>query len=348
MSETWRLLDTGLGSPGGTVALSRAILEARAADEVPSTLRFFRCTHAVLLGARQSAAQELAPGMPEACLLGRRITGGPAWVVDDRQLMWELYLHRGDVGTVDLQTVTRRVLHAAATALSALGIDARYRSPDEIEIEGRTVALAGAMAEGAGVLVQGVLWIAPITDRMSESLRWPQSEPAALRARFTALASCMDRQPDLRTVKRNLAEAFESEFAVEFSESDLTLTEHARQRRAVAEIETPDWIGCYSQPAGLVTTGEASWKIAAGVLRAAIRYDAQNEVIRAAWFGGDVQMKPRRSLLDLESTLRNVPPSRLEPRIERFFASHVVQCEGIQPVDFLTVLRVAMGQQLAA
>ena len=42
MAETWRLLDTGLGSAARNIALSRALLDARAADEIASTLRFTR------------------------------------------------------------------------------------------------------------------------------------------------------------------------------------------------------------------------------------------------------------------------------------------------------------------
>src|SRR5688572_12888388 len=140
MAETWRLLDSGLGSAARNIALSRALLEARAADEIASTLRFTRFARCALLGSHQSAAQELdaAECTAHQAAVQRRITGGAAWFVDERQLGWELYLHRRDVGAGDMNAITKRIAHAAATGLSALGIDARYRSRDEIEVEGRT------------------------------------------------------------------------------------------------------------------------------------------------------------------------------------------------------------------
>src|SRR5688500_5874770 len=141
MNETWRLLDSGLGSAPRNVALSRALLEARAAEEIPSTLRFLRYAPCALLAWGQSAAHELdlAECAAHTIPVQRRITGGGVWLADERQLGWELYLHRRDVGTTDLRAISKRLLHAAAAGLSALGVDARYRAGDEIEVDGRTL-----------------------------------------------------------------------------------------------------------------------------------------------------------------------------------------------------------------
>src|SRR6185503_18750343 len=137
----WRLLDTGLASAARNIALNRALLEARHANESPSTLRFLRFSPCALLGSRQSARAELhtAYCSAQALTIQRRITGGNTWLVDERQLGWELYLHRREVGNASMPALTKRVGHAAATALCALGIDARFRARDEIEVEGRAV-----------------------------------------------------------------------------------------------------------------------------------------------------------------------------------------------------------------
>ena len=39
MKPTWRVIDTGLRRAAENIALNRALLEARQADEIPSTLR---------------------------------------------------------------------------------------------------------------------------------------------------------------------------------------------------------------------------------------------------------------------------------------------------------------------
>src|SRR5512144_1873451 len=163
MRESWRILDTGLASAARNIALDRALLEARHANESPSTLRFLRFSASALLGCRESPHEELdttycaAQGVP----IQRRITSGSTWFVDERQLGWELYLHRREIGTNGMDMLTKRIGHAAATALSALGIDARFRARDEIEVEGRTLCMLAHAAEGGGVLVQSVLFVDP-------------------------------------------------------------------------------------------------------------------------------------------------------------------------------------------
>src|SRR5688572_3031569 len=128
----WRLLDTGLASAAHNIALTRALTEARNADEIPGTLRFLRYAPSALLGCRQRACHELdlARCTLEGVGIQRRMSGGATWLADPRQLGWELYLHRRDTGRAELRAVKRRVAHAAATALAALGVDARLRGSD--------------------------------------------------------------------------------------------------------------------------------------------------------------------------------------------------------------------------
>jgi len=43
-TPAWRWIDTGVRRPAENLALNRALLEARQAREIPSTLRFLRFT----------------------------------------------------------------------------------------------------------------------------------------------------------------------------------------------------------------------------------------------------------------------------------------------------------------
>src|SRR5690348_9740727 len=124
MSERWRLIDTGLRPVAQNIALDRALLESRRADESPSTLRFLRFPRCAL----------------EGIAIQRRLTGGDSLFLDADQLAWELILHRRDVGSADLASIARRLCHAAAAAVSALGLDARFRPRGDIEVGGRKVS----------------------------------------------------------------------------------------------------------------------------------------------------------------------------------------------------------------
>ena len=353
--EHWRVIDTGLRPAAQNIALNRALLEAREADEIPSTLRFLRFAPSALLGYHQSAEQELNLDYCRAngITVQRRITGGGAIYFDETQMGWELYLHQRDVGTRDMQAISRRICHAAATAISALGVDARYRPRNDIEVDGRKISGTGGAFDGNALLYQGTLLIDFDIEKMLRVLRIPAEKLsdkaiASARDRVANLKDLLGRPPDAAKVRQYLTEAFESEFGSEFREGDLTLSEHKRYQAALAEIDTLDWVNLVARPRADMPILEAAQKFAGGVLRAAVTYDAVSRLIRQVWFTGDIFANPRRTIADLEAALRDLPIDRLEQRTLGFFASRQVDLLGLTPADFVTVIRLAVGQSLLA
>jgi lipoate-protein ligase A len=161
MKNTWRVIDTGLRRAADNIALNRALLEARQADEAPSTLRFLRFTPSALLGFHQSAEQELNLDYcrDQGVAIQRRLTGGGAIYFDDTQLGWELYLHRQDLRCTDMQAITRRICDAAARGIQALGVDARFRPRNDIEVDGRKISGTGGAFDDDALMYQGTLLI---------------------------------------------------------------------------------------------------------------------------------------------------------------------------------------------
>lgn len=353
--DNWRVIDTGLRPAAQNIALNRALLEARQADEIPSTLRFLRFAPSALLGYHQSAEQELNLEYCRAQQIEvqRRITGGGAIYFDETQLGWELYLHQRDLGTTDMQAISRRICHAAATAISALGVDARYRPRNDIEVDGRKISGTGGAFDGQALMFQGTLLIDFDVERMLRVLRVPAEKIsdkaiASVRERVTTLRELLGHAPDIRQVKRNLTEAFESEFDVEFQDGDLTLSEHARFQTALAEIDTMDWVHLVTRPASDMPILEATQKFAGGLLRAAVTLDRQAQTLRQVWFSGDVFVNPRRTLADLEAALRDAPLERVRARTEAFFAGRSVDMLTLKPDDFVTVIELAVRHPLHA
>jgi lipoate-protein ligase A len=355
MAENWRLLDTGLASPARNIAMSRALLEARHAEEISSTLCFSRFTRCALLGAHHSAAQalDLVYCGDNAIPIQRRITSGPAYYLDERQLVWELYLHRREVGGASLPALARRIGHAVATALSALGVDARIRERTEIEIDGRALGCCGIATEGDALLVQGALLLDAEAPRMLGVLRTPWSgAPEALQreaeARLTSLKHAMARQPELGAVKKNLCEAFESEFEVELRDADPGLSEHARYQAAIQGIATRDWVEHIGGSTDDMPLLSAARETSAGNLSVALTFDRRTRTIRRVWLTSGPVLEPRRCDADLEAALCDVPLEHLAQRIERFFASRALDAAGLRPADFIAVLNRAVHQPLLA
>ena len=263
-----------------------------------------------------------------------------------------------------MDALAKRAGHAAATALAALGMDARYRARDEIEVDGRVLCMLAHAAEGHGVLLQALLLLDPDLQRTACALRVPASAGpektdvpqsdeieramTALGSRMVGIKAILGRSPDVRLIRRNLTEAFESEFDVEFREGDLNLTEHDRYLRALDGIESRGWIELVSRPATGVPILEATHRVRGGNLRAALKYEISTRTVRQVWFSGDLALKPRRSLSDLENALRDLPLHRVEQQVASFFAGRAIDRGTVQPADFVAAVRRAAGEPLAA
>ena len=353
MNRVWRVLDTGLRPAAQNIALDRALLEARQAGEIASTLRFLRFAPSALLGVDQSAGQAIDAEYCRAnnIAIQRRVTGGGAVYTDETQLDWELFLDRTETGGADLAAIAKRICHAAATAVSALGVDARYRPRNDIEVDGRRIAGGSGVFDGAALLYQGTLQIDLDVAKTLRVLRVPaailsDATVASARMRMVGLNELLGRRPDSNLVKRRLTEAFESEFDTEFQEGDLTLSEQARFRAALAEIDTPDWVNLVQGPAADAPICEAASRYSGGTLRVSLIVDQPRRRLLQTWFGGDIAASPRRTVADLEAALYDTPLDRLEQNVRKFFAGRAVDMPSLAPDDFIAVLRRAVGRQI--
>ncbi len=351
----WRVIDTGLRPAAQNIALNRALLEARQAEEIPSTLRFLRFTPSALLGYHQSAEQELNLDYcrEQGITVQRRITGGGAIYFDETQIGWELYLHKRDLGTADMQVISQRICNAAAAAISALGVDARFRPRNDIEVDGRKISGTGGAFDGDALMFQGTLLIEFDVEKMLRVLRISAEKLsdkaiASARDRVANLKDLLGQRPDAEVIRRNMVEAFESEFGVEFSDGDLTLSEDQRYQAALSEIDHPDWVGLINRPVADMPILEGAQKFAGGLLRAAVTFDKATRTLRQVWFTGDFFINPRRTVADLEAALRDLPLDRLEQKVDAFFAGRPVDMLTLKPADFVAVVQLALKQPLLA
>jgi lipoate-protein ligase A len=355
MGEMWRVLDTGLRSAAQNIALDRALLEARGADEISSTLRFARFAPCALLASGQSAAQEfdLDHCIAKNIEVQRRITGGDAIYCDGFQLAWALYLHQRDVRSADMPAIAKRVCHAAAAAVGALGAQAAFRARHDIEVDGCTIGSGGGVFDGEAVLYQGVIYMDLESGNRLRAIRNPavaQSDAvlAALRERVTDLKTALGQRPDAGLLKHKLIEAFESEFDVELHDGDLSLTENARYQSALAEIDAPDWVHWMRQPASAAPLYAAVHKLAAGALGASLVCDRLSRRIKKVWFAYDGAIKPPRAIADLEAALRDTAVDGLERNVRAFFTGRAVDMQALSPEDFVKVVRRALQLPQAA
>ena len=91
--------------------------------------------------------------------LVRRITGGGGLYFDEGQIGWELVFDRATLGSPSLAEATRRICEAAALGLNKIGVPARYRPRNDLEVDGRKISGTGGFFDGNLIFYQGTLLI---------------------------------------------------------------------------------------------------------------------------------------------------------------------------------------------
>jgi lipoate-protein ligase A len=354
MSEkkTLRIIDTGVLEGRLNIAIGQAIVEARQAGRVPDTLRFLRFPPTALVGRHQALGQEIDLAWCEAHGVGvaRRITGGGAIFMEPGLLGWELAVDRRTPGVRSLADVTRSICEAAAQGIASLGVAARYRPRNDIEVEGRKISGTGGFFDGDTLFFQGTVLVDMAPGMMMSALRVPRAKLAkreldSVEQRVVTLRELLgDETPDLPEVQQALAAAFAARFGLEAADGKLTPqeVEHARELHAreigtdafVNEIDEPpaargDLVGRRSSPGGTITAH----------LR--LEGPAQNRV-RAALVTGDFFVTPPRVIYDLESHLRGVYLDELPEAVLGFFRQAGVEVLSVSPDDFLAAFQDAL------
>jgi len=347
----WRLLDTGIRRAAENFAMNRAILEAHQQGQAPHTLRFLGFLPSALIGFHQDVEQELNTDYirTHGIDIQRRLTGGGAIYFDEQQFGWELYLNRQLLGGTDMGGIAERICNTIASAMQEMGVNARFRPRNDIEVDGRKISGTGGYFDGDSFLYQGTVLVDFDVERMMRVLRIPAakiSDKAIADARqrtITLREILAEQMPDMETIKDNLAAAVAREFGVQWQhETQLNAAEQALYQQALAEIDTPEWIYQHNRPASQAPLAEAMLRCPGGLLKCCVIVDRQRQRLKQVWLTGDFFIKPRRLIADLESALRNIPIAELPQGIEDFFVDYPSELLMLNPDDFIQVIQAAI------
>jgi len=350
-----RIIDTGVLEGRLNIAIGQAIVEARQAGRAPDTLRFLRFPPTALVGRHQALGQEIDLDYCAVHGIGvaRRITGGGAIFMEPGLLGWELALDRGTLGVRSLPELTRSICEAAAEGISSLGVTARYRPRNDIEVDGRKISGTGGFFDGDTLFFQGTVLVDMDPRVMMSALRVPQAKLAkrsldSVEQRVVTLRELLGANtPDLPVVQQALASAFAERFGLAATAAELSAAELAQAQDLyreeigteafVNEIEEPpaargDLVGRQASPGGTITA----------YLR--LEGPAQNRV-RAALITGDFFVTPPRVIYDLESRLRGVYLDDLPGAVRDFFGQAGVEVLSVAPDDFIAAFNEALENE---
>jgi len=198
MTPSIRSLDTGLQPARWNVAMTMALTERHADGLSPDTIRLHRYQPCALLGGSQdpSRSVDIAYCRRHGVEIVRRVTGGGAVFMNPGMLAWKIIFDRRTAGR-DLATASRRICEGVAGGLGRLGVDARFRTPNEIVVDGRKISGSSGYAHGRSAVLQGTVLIVDDVPAMAGILGVPES---TLRERITCLAAVLTSLPPLADI----------------------------------------------------------------------------------------------------------------------------------------------------
>ncbi len=353
--KTFRVIETGLRGGRANIAFDQALIAARKAGQVPDTIRFLRFRPSALIGLHQFLGDEVKVDYCKRnnIEIVRRITGGGALYFDEGQIGWELVCERSALGSLDLSEVTRRICEAAALGLNKLGVPARYRPRNDIEVDGRKIGGTGGFFDGSLLLYQGTLLVDLDPAKMVACLNVPVAKLAkrdlnsAERRVVTMRELLGGGVPDLRAIYQALLDGFAEGLGIEPEWGDITPLEESLADQAFREeIGTDAYVEMLDAPVADDSMVSGSFTGRGGTVRADIRLEGpRRNRIREALISGDFFVTPPRLIFDLEAALRGLAVSEAGEAVARFFARSPADFISLGPGDFRQAIETALGQR---
>lgn len=347
----WRLLDTGTRNATENIALDETILEARAKNLVPDTIRFLKFSPpAVLVGYHQAIENEVRVSycQQNGISVQRRITGGGAIYFDATQLGWEVIAKFDSLG-FDHPSIElfEKISEGVIAGLKALGIEARFRPRNDIEVNGRKISGTGGTEYRDAFLFQGTLLIDFDAETMVKSLKIPVDklqvhELDSIKDRVTWLYKELAYRPSLSEIKLALTRGFEKSLKIRLKTRPLTKEEKTIYKSKLRKIKAPSWLDKI-KPARSDSAYIVCLKKDKGIVKMLLGVEPRSPAIKYVHFLGDFFATPKDFIYDLESALKfkEFSLTEIERTIKDFFSKTRGELIGFSQKDFIKLFAEA-------
>jgi lipoate-protein ligase A len=253
--DTWRYLPLSTSTAAWNMAVDEAILNARIADKVPNTLRFYHWQpSAVSIGRNQNPQNEVY--LDAARQLGvdvvRRISGGGAVYHDyEGEVTYSVVAKVSDLGTADVTTAYTKIYGAVTDALRLLGVPADYSGGDakncpNLTVAGRKISGSSQTISRGVVLQHGTVLVGVDLPRMFQLLQLKgasctQAADIAKR-KITSIQTELGHKISPGTVANALAQGFKAILKIQLQEGMLTAEEKDAAEKLKEKYQSKDWV----------------------------------------------------------------------------------------------------------
>ena len=237
-----------------------------------------------------------------------------------------------------------------AAGLRRLGVDARYRPRNDIEVDGRKISGTGGFFDGDTLIYQGTVLVDMNPAAMVAALRVPraklekrQLDSAAQRV-VTLRELLGPATPGLPAIQRALLEAFSERFDLAWDSEPLTAAEETLAREHFRdEIGTDEFVAQVDDPASDGDFAIGTQTGAGGTVTTYVRLEGvARKRIGQALITGDFFVAPPRVVFDLEAALRGAYVADADEIMERFFRERPINALSVTAADFRASLDGAL------
>jgi lipoate-protein ligase A len=355
MEKHFRVIDTGVREGRANIAFDAALIEERQANRVPDTIRFLRFPPTALIGRHQDLSREINLAYCRENGVGtvRRITGGGAIYLDEGQLGWELVFHRSSLGIAALPDIAREICNAAAAGLCELGVDAKFRPRNDIEVDGRKISGTGGFFDGDVLIYQGTVLVDMSSEQMVRALKIPEKKLAkrnldSAAERVTTLKQLMgDQVPDLDTIKEKLIQGFCAGLGISASPGEITSGEESLANKYFAdEIGTDEFVAEIDNPGAGRQVLSGSHTSSGGTIDTFVKLEGPTrEILQRVLISGDFFVTPPRTVFDLEAHIAGTRLNEVDNAIDEFFTKNDVGMLSVLPGDFKASIANALNSR---
>ncbi|WP_407637403.1 lipoate--protein ligase family protein [Desulfotignum phosphitoxidans] len=335
------------------MAMDETLLELKGQGKSPNTIRFLQFSpRAVLVGFHQAVSEEIRSSYCRVNNIdvNRRITGGGAIFFDENQMGWEVFCDKAFFNiAIPNAHLFKSLCDPVVMALAMLGIDARFRPRNDIEVNGRKISGTGGTDSDNAFMFQGTMLVDFDVDTMLRSLQIPveklkAKEIDSVKDRVTCLRWELGSVPSLAGIKQAIKTGFEISLDIKLEPGDLTAEEQKRYQEKLPHFQSSRWIENVKPYYQKREAVQATYKAPAGMVRFTLVVNLPQKRLKDIYITGDFLTFPGSALYDLEAELRGVSLDRevLHKIIRTFFDQERIRIPGLPFKDFVKPLDLCL------
>jgi len=230
------------------MAIDEAIFQARIADEVPNTLRFYRWQPSTVSIGRNQNPQDVVY-LDNAKQFGvdvvRRVSGGGAvYHSYEGEVTYSVTARASDLGSADVTTVYTKIYGAITDALRLLGVPADFSTGDakncpNLTVAGKKISGSSQTISRGVVLQHGTVLVNVDLLQMFRLLQLKGATCAEATAigqrKITSIQTELGHKISPATVANALTQGFKAILKIQLHEGELTANEKTAAEKLCLE-----------------------------------------------------------------------------------------------------------------